>query len=236
MESYSDTFIQFYSKLIRSKIYKIGTQKWDGGSSKLCLKTNFDWQYVFLQDIIHCHDWSSAPVAWLFQDFYKHDNLAGARIIFTIHNLEFGAAQIGKAMANAHMATTVCCMHAREQFSSRNYSYYSKTDDAKLLIVMLYKRNGTIECHGIISIWLAHNKQKCEKACEVEMCRSDWHTLCLTVDLKVSPTYAREVSGNPAIAPHWHKFHGILNGIDPDIWDPYTDPFLPVIYFSDVFL
>lgn len=46
--------------------------------------------------------------------------------------------------------------------------------------------------------------------------------------LQVSPTYAQEVSGNSAVAPHLYKFHGILNGIDPDIWDPYNDKFIPV--------
>lgn len=46
--------------------------------------------------------------------------------------------------------------------------------------------------------------------------------------VQVSPTYSQEVSGNTAVAPHLHKFHGILNGIDPDIWDPYNDDFLPV--------
>jgi len=45
---------------------------------------------------------------------------------------------------------------------------------------------------------------------------------------QVSPTYSREISGNPVIAPHLHKFHGIINGIDPDIWDPYNDKFIPV--------
>eukprot|EP01018_Ginkgo_biloba_P009244 Gb_31910 [translate_table: standard] len=103
-------------------------------------------------DIIHCHDWSSAPVAWLFQENYKHYGLANARVVFTIHNLEFGSALIGKAMVHAHRATTV------------------------------------------------------------------------------SYTYAKEISGNPAIAPHQYKFHGILNGIDPDIWDPYSDPFIPTAY------
>lgn len=106
-------------------------------------------------DIIHCHDWSSAPVAWLFQENYKHYGLANACIVFTIHNLEFGAALIGKAMAHTHKATTV------------------------------------------------------------------------------SYTYAQEVSGNPAIAPHRYKFHGILNGIDPDIWDPYNDPFIPMAYTKE---
>jgi len=45
---------------------------------------------------------------------------------------------------------------------------------------------------------------------------------------QVSPTYSREIAGNPVIAPHLHKFHGIINGIDPDIWDPYNDKFIPV--------
>ncbi|XP_057811266.1 LOW QUALITY PROTEIN: starch synthase 3, chloroplastic/amyloplastic [Salvia miltiorrhiza] len=106
-------------------------------------------------DIIHCHDWSSAPVAWLFKEQYMHYGLSKARIVFTIHNLEFGAQLIGKAVAFSDKATTV------------------------------------------------------------------------------SPTYSREVSGNPVIAPHLYKFHGILNGIDPDIWDPYNDKFLPVSYTSE---
>ncbi|KAG4146676.1 hypothetical protein ERO13_D05G173500v2 [Gossypium hirsutum] len=106
-------------------------------------------------DIIHCHDWSSAPVAWLFKDHYMHYGLSKTRVVFTIHNLEFGAHFIGKAMAYADKATTV------------------------------------------------------------------------------SHTYSKEVAGNPAVAPHLHKFHGILNGIDLDIWDPYNDKFIPVPYTSE---
>ncbi|KAK4398942.1 Soluble starch synthase 3, chloroplastic/amyloplastic [Sesamum angolense] len=92
-----------------------------------------------------------APVAWLFKEHYMHYGLTKARVVFTIHNLEFGAQLIGKAMRFADKATTV------------------------------------------------------------------------------SPTYSQEVSGNPVIAPHLYKFHGILNGIDPDIWDPYNDKFIPVM-------
>lgn len=106
-------------------------------------------------DIIHCHDWTSAPVAWLFQEQYKHYALANARIVFTIHNLEFGAPLIGRAMTHAHKATTV------------------------------------------------------------------------------SYTYAHEVSGHSAIAPHRYKFHGILNGIDPDIWDPFNDQYIPMTYTKE---
>ncbi|KAK8468909.1 hypothetical protein PHAVU_006G149680 [Phaseolus vulgaris] len=112
-------------------------------------------QNGFHPDIIHCHDWSSAPVAWIFKDNYAHYGLSKARLVFTIHNLEFGAHFIGKAMQYADKATTV------------------------------------------------------------------------------SPTYSREIAGNPVIAPHLHKFHGIINGIDPDIWDPYNDKFIPVSYSSE---
>ncbi|XP_038970385.1 starch synthase 3, chloroplastic/amyloplastic isoform X2 [Phoenix dactylifera] len=106
-------------------------------------------------DILHCHDWSSAPVAWLFKEHYRHDGLSNARVVFTIHNLEYGVHHIGKAMTHADKATTV------------------------------------------------------------------------------SPTYSKEVSGNPAISPHLFKFHGILNGIDLDIWDPFNDNFIPVSYTSE---
>ncbi|GAB2259734.1 hypothetical protein Droror1_Dr00010589 [Drosera rotundifolia] len=112
-------------------------------------------QSGFHPDIIHCHDWSTAPVAWLFKDHYVQYGLTKARVVFTIHNLEFGAGLIGKAMGYADKATTV------------------------------------------------------------------------------SHTYSKEVAGNPAIAPYLGKFYGILNGIDPDIWDPFNDKFIPVPYTSE---
>lgn len=46
----------------------------------------------------------------------------------------------------------------------------------------------------------------------------------------VSPSYAGEIGGHPALAPHAGKFRGIRNGIDVDIWDPAADPFLPRAY------
>ncbi|XP_072967076.1 starch synthase 3, chloroplastic/amyloplastic-like [Typha angustifolia] len=106
-------------------------------------------------DILHCHDWSSAPVAWLFKEHYMHYGMSNARVIFTIHNLEFGMHHISKAMTYADKATTV------------------------------------------------------------------------------SHTYSKEVSGHSAISPHLYKFRGILNGIDPDIWNPYNDNFIPVSYTSE---
>uniref|UniRef100_A0A0E0KVH1 starch synthase n=1 Tax=Oryza punctata TaxID=4537 RepID=A0A0E0KVH1_ORYPU len=107
------------------------------------------WSFSARMDLLH------APVAWLFKEQYARNGLLNGRVVFTIHNLEFGAHHIGKAMSYCDKATTV------------------------------------------------------------------------------SYTYSREVSGHGAIAPHYSKFHGIRNGIDPDIWDPYTDNFIPVHYTSE---
>jgi hypothetical protein len=57
-------------------------------------------------DVVHCHDWQSAPVAW--------GNRGGARCVFTIHNLNYGADLIGRAMAACDVATTVSPTYARE--------------------------------------------------------------------------------------------------------------------------
>jgi hypothetical protein len=48
------------------------------------------------------------------------------------------------------------------------------------------------------------------------------------VSTTVSPTYAQEISGTPAVAPNLGKMFGVRNGIDMDIWDPSGDRFLPV--------
>jgi len=96
-------------------------------------------------DIIHCHDWPTAPGVFLGDTGEK---------VFTIHNLNYGADAIQQAMHACAIATTV------------------------------------------------------------------------------SPTYALEICGHPAIAPNNRKLHGIINGIDTDTWSPYRDPFLPVQYSS----
>lgn len=98
-------------------------------------------------DVIHAHDWQSAPVMYLPKDGVP------VSCVFTIHNLNYGADLIGKAMAAAQVATTV------------------------------------------------------------------------------SPTYAAEVAGHPAIAPHQSKFYGVRNGIDTDVWDPAADPFVPEPFY-----
>lgn len=106
-------------------------------------------------DIIHCHDWSTAMATKFFWDDYFHNGLWKPRCVFTIHNLEFGAAKIGEAMYASQVATTV------------------------------------------------------------------------------SPSYAGEVSGHPAVSGQLAKFHGVVNGIDPEIWGPEEDMFLPVNYDAE---
>ena len=103
---------------------------------------------------IHCHDWSTAPVAGLLWQNYHSSGLGTPRAVFTIHNADFGLAAIGDAAHHSQAFTTV------------------------------------------------------------------------------SPSYAHEISGLPAIAPNAHKLSGVRNGIDPDIWDPSNDPFLPLPYDS----
>jgi starch synthase len=57
----------------------------------------------------------------------------------------------------------------------------------------------------------------------------------------VSPTYAEELQRDPAVARGLadafraarHKFVGVVNGIDPDVWSPAVDPFLPARYDRD---
>jgi glycogen synthase len=103
-------------------------------------------------DVAHIHDWQTAPVARLYWDCYRNHGLPNTRLVFTIHNLNYGANLIAEAMSYSQRATTV------------------------------------------------------------------------------SRTYADEIAGHPAIRPHGAKFRGVVNGIDPDIWDPLNDASLPQFY------
>jgi starch synthase len=106
-------------------------------------------------DVLHCHDWSTANVAKYYWEQYHSYGLHRPKVVFTIHNLDFGEAQIGSA------------------------AYYSQRFTT------------------------------------------------------VSPTYAWEIGGHPAVAANAGKLMGILNGIDYVIWDPETDAFLPLGYTAD---
>ncbi|XP_074270130.1 starch synthase 3, chloroplastic/amyloplastic-like isoform X3 [Silene latifolia] len=158
VEGLSVYFLEPQNGLFQSNSVYIGRNDGERFGFFCHAALEFLLQSGFHPDIIHCHDWTSAPVAWLYKEHYGQYGLTNARVVFTIHNLEFGAYFIGRAMAYADKATTV------------------------------------------------------------------------------SNTYSKEIAGNPAIAPHLGKFHGILNGIDPDIWDPYNDKFIPVPYTSEDFV
>ena len=57
-------------------------------------------------DILHAHDWQSAPIAFLDRE--------GVAVAFTIHNLNYGADLIGRAMGTCDIATTVSPTYAAE--------------------------------------------------------------------------------------------------------------------------
>ena len=106
-------------------------------------------------DILHCHDWSTAEVAPAYWGNYHHNGLWKPKVVFTIHNMNYGQAKIGEASFHSQLTTTV------------------------------------------------------------------------------SPSYAGEVSGHPAVNQNLHKFHGVRNGIDAELWDPETDQFLPMNFNAD---
>lgn len=43
----------------------------------------------------------------MYWDLYHANGMPNPRVVFTIHNLEFGVPQIGRAVAAANKATTV---------------------------------------------------------------------------------------------------------------------------------
>lgn len=61
---------------------------------------------------MHCHDWATAPVA--FGD-------PQAAPVFTIHNLNYGADLIGRAVAASAVATTVSPTYAAEARTLRRF-------------------------------------------------------------------------------------------------------------------
>ena len=85
-------------------------------------------------DILHTHDWSTAPVGKYLWNHYHFNGLHNPKCVFTIHNLEFGEMLVGDATFACQLFTTV------------------------------------------------------------------------------SPSYAFEISGNPAVEPHVGKLYGVRNG------------------------
>jgi starch synthase len=65
-------------------------------------------------DVLHCHDWSTADVAKAYWSEYHWYGLWKPAVVFTIHNLEFGAAKIGEAAYYCQRFTTVSPSYAGE--------------------------------------------------------------------------------------------------------------------------
>jgi len=105
-------------------------------------------------DIIHTHDWPTAMAAKFFWEDYHSFGLWKPKVVFTIHNMNYGQSRITEAAIHCQKFTTV------------------------------------------------------------------------------SPTYAFEIGGHAAIGAQNMKLRGIRNGIDPDLWDPESDIFLPMHYNS----
>ena len=58
-------------------------------------------------DIIHCHDWQTAPCAKSYWEDSTAFGLSHPRVVFPIHNLNYGAALLKEAMTYSQASTTV---------------------------------------------------------------------------------------------------------------------------------
>ncbi|KAK9867605.1 hypothetical protein WJX84_010271 [Apatococcus fuscideae] len=65
-------------------------------------------------DILHCHDWSTAGVAQSFWQDYQPYGLWRPKVVFTIHNADFGMARLGSAAHHCQRFTTVSPSYAFE--------------------------------------------------------------------------------------------------------------------------
>jgi len=136
-----------------------------------------DWR----PDVIHCHDWHSAPaLAWLnttgqIDPFYR-----GLPSVYTIHNLAHQGRSVRKVLS--YLGVSSPPMH-EESPNEVNF-----------------------------------------------MARGILHGTLINT---VSPTYAREIRTpefgvdlDPLLRHRHFDLHGILNGLDYDVWNPATDKHL----------
>lgn len=136
----------------------------------------------FRPDVVHAHDWHSAPaVMWLDTAGRVDGRFGDVATVFTIHNL------------------------AHQGRSSRRVARYLGVDVPPLL-----DESGWDEVN-FMARGIAH----------------------ATLVSTVSPTYVREImtpqGGNgldPLLRARQHDVHGVLNGLDYDVWNPATDPSL----------
>uniref|UniRef100_A0A7S3R3Z4 starch synthase n=1 Tax=Dunaliella tertiolecta TaxID=3047 RepID=A0A7S3R3Z4_DUNTE len=65
-------------------------------------------------DILHCHDWSTAHVAKAYWEDYNPYGLWKPKVVFTIHNLNYGQKKIAEAAQYCQRFTTVSPTYAFE--------------------------------------------------------------------------------------------------------------------------
>ena len=158
---------------------------------------------------------------------------AECKSIFTIHNLNYGADLIGRAMAVAAAGTTVSPTYAAEvgcglrqafMWKACNCTVFLERTILQPLILLI-----TFSLQLLSIPWAVPLRSLFSKTFPAHV-----PLLCLNLArnepsclLCVRQATHLQVSGHPAVAPHMTKFYGIRNGIDQDIWDPLEDRFLP---------
>ncbi|KAG1673855.1 hypothetical protein FOA52_012880 [Chlamydomonas sp. UWO 241] len=65
-------------------------------------------------DIVHCHDWSTAYVAKTYWEDYHPFGLWKPKVVFTIHNMNYGKAKLSQAAQYCQKFTTVSPTYALE--------------------------------------------------------------------------------------------------------------------------
>lgn len=144
----------------------------------------------FRPDIVHAHDYHTAPVMPMLQIHYRHDPFfARTAGVFTIHNMAYQGAY------DPHRAMDFC------GFDPASFHHDS-----------WFEQDGAFN------------------AMKAGIMFADKVTT-------VSPTYAQEIRWTPegmglqaALQRRGPDLVGVLNGIDPAVWHPEHDAYLPVPY------
>lgn len=90
-------------------------------------------------DILHCHDWSTAGVAQAYWNGWNQYGLWRPKVVFTIHNAEYGLDRIGSAAYYSQRFTTVSPTYAFEvpPVPFPTYSYNANPAALQLCVVHL---------------------------------------------------------------------------------------------------